>query len=97
MRRADVPSDLLAERHASNEAWRAGRIRGRGLPRPERRVCAKARGRCPNTGESSTGDQTIPRSVGGIVAVHLANIFNAAIVARQLRNGVDQLSAILGD
>src|SRR5882672_5578565 len=58
---------------------------------------ASARERCPNTGESSTGDQTIPRSVGGIVAVHLANIFHAAIVAHQLRNAVDQLPAIIGD
>jgi len=52
---------------------------------------------CPNTGDSSTGDQTITRGVGGIVTVYLANIFHATFITHQLRQTVDELRAILGN
>src|SRR6266699_3178076 len=82
--RADLPRDLFVERHAGNKMRPAvRRIEGRGLPRPGRH-----KGR-PNTGEPSAGDQSVTRGVGGIIAVHLANIFLAAIVAHQLRNAFD--------
>jgi hypothetical protein len=80
IRGADLARDLFAERHAGDEA-RAGRIQGRGLPRPERRVSGVSGERCPNTGESSAGDQTVARGVGGIIAIHFADVFDAAIVA----------------
>src|SRR5260370_29550347 len=89
---ADLPRDLLAERHAGHKTRRIHRlIEGRGLPRPGRR-----KGR-PNTGEPSAGDQSITRGVGGVVAVHLANVFDATRVAHQQRHAFDQLRAIVGD
>ena len=81
---ADLARDLFAERHAGDKVrpsrWR---IEGRGLPRPGRH-----KGR-PNTGEPSAGDQSITRGIGGIIAVDFANIFEAALIAHQLRNTFD--------
>src|SRR3979490_1858280 len=72
---ADLSRDLLAERHAGYKMRRVHRlIEGRGLPRTGRH-----KGR-PNTGEPSAGDQSITRGVGGVVAVYLANVLDAAIV-----------------
>ena len=80
----DLARDLFAERHAGDKVRRARRrIKGRGLPRPGRH-----KGR-PNTSEPSAGDQSIARGVGGIIAVDFANIFEAALIAHQLRNTFD--------
>ncbi len=89
---ARLPRDLFAERHAGYKMRRARlRMKGRGLPRPGRH-----KGR-PNTGDPSAGDQSITRGIGGVVAVHFANIFLAAIVADQLGNAFDQLRARFRD
>ena len=54
IRRANLPRDLLVERHAGHKMRRVRRrIKGRGLPRPGRH-----KGR-PNTGDPSAEDQTI--------------------------------------
>ena len=92
VRRAHLPRDLFAERHAGNEARSLAQARkGRPLGRPGRAEPS------PNTGEPSAGDQSVARGVGGIVAFHFANIFDAMIVAHQQRQAFDQLRAILGD
>src|SRR6266478_8126928 len=90
IRGADLPRDLFIERHAGNKMRPAvRRIKGRGLPRPGRHESR------PNTGEPSAGDQSVARGVGGIVAFHLANVLDAAVVAHQLRQTLDELRAIL--
>ena len=77
IRCADLAANLFVERHSAYQVRPAtGVIGGRGVPRPGR---AK---RCrPNTGQACTGDQTVARGVGGIIAVGLANVFDARVVA----------------
>jgi hypothetical protein len=74
---ADLPEDLFAERHAGDESGsRSAALEG-GIG-SSRECRAKARRYATrNTGEPSAGEQTITRGVGRIVAVHLANIFDA--------------------
>jgi hypothetical protein len=61
------------------------------LPRPGRREGRR------NTGDSSAGDQTIARGIGGIIAVHFANVFDAAHVSDQGRHARNQLLAVFRD
>src|SRR5258708_1653293 len=71
---ADLPRDLLAERHAGYKMRRVHRlIEGRGLPRPGRH-----NGR-PNTGEPSPGDQSITRGAGGGLPLPPPNVPHAAL------------------
>jgi hypothetical protein len=81
---------------------RAGRARratktGRLLSRPRLDMPAQAGWPCPNTGEASAGDQTITRGIRGIVAFHFADVFDAALIADELRQTLDELRAIFGD
>src|SRR5260370_28637200 len=74
---ADLPRDLLAERHAGHKTRRIHRlIEGRGLPRPGRR---KSR---PNTGEPSPGDPSLTPRVRRGVAPPPPHTFSPAPVAR---------------
>src|SRR5271156_2929042 len=88
IRGAHLARDLFAQRHARDEVWRA--ILGRGLPRPGRAVPAGAGGLRRDTGESYTGDQSISSGIGGVIAFHFADVFDAVIVAHQQRQAVDQ-------
>src|SRR5579885_1626998 len=47
--------------------------------------------------EARAGDEAVARGVGGIVAIHFANIFDAALVADQLRQAFDEPGAIFRD
>src|ERR1700761_587683 len=72
-----LPLDLLPQRHPAykTRSVQMGRPQGRpGRGKP-----------CPNTGESSAGDQSIARRIRGIIAFHFANIFHAAVIANQQR------------
>src|SRR6266852_9971693 len=74
-----------------------GECRGGGCPALSGASPPKRVGAAPNTGESSAGDQTVARGVGGIVAIDFANVFDATIVAHELRQAIDELRAIFGD
>ncbi len=102
--RAHLPRDLLAERHAMHEARRSDGNGGSGLPRGDDGLSLRGRaemrshgGRRAEIGQARTANEAVARGVGGIVAVHLADVFHAALIANKLRQTLDEPRAILGD
>src|SRR5260370_38790327 len=80
---ADLPRDLLAERHAGYKMRRVHRlIEGRGLPPPGRH-----NGR-PNNREPSPGAQSITRRVGGVRPPPPAQVPASGLFAAPTRRAI---------
>src|SRR2546427_3753741 len=70
----------------------AGRAKiGRPLSRPRPEVP------CPNTGKPRARHEAVAGGVGGVVAVHFADVFDVALIADEQRQALDQLRAVFGD